>query len=373
MDFLHLVCAAIPNQTDEAGMVPAMEISRLLPALFAIALVVVFLWVANWVLLRRHREMGEERRFPRRITMLVLTVVGIVVILLLLPVGEARRDQLVTLLGLILMAVIAIASTTFVANVMAGLMLRTVRAFRPGDFAQVGEHLGRVTERGLFHTEIQTEDRDLTTLPNLYLVSNPVKVVRHSGTIVSAAISLGYDLPQKKIRRLLVQAAQEAGLQDPFVQILDLGDFSVSYRVAGFLTEVKQLLTARSLLRSLVLNTLHEADVEIVSPAFMNQRRLGEKERILPPEPSSVPEPVEEAADDVPEELIFDKAEAAGRLEQLRFERDKLLAEVAELERRLKDADSAEHSQLENEVKLRRSRCEEIAKEVEGEEEGKEE
>jgi small conductance mechanosensitive channel len=264
--------------------------------------------------------------------------------------------------------VIAVASTTFVANAMAGLMLRTVRAFRPGDFVEVGDHFGRVTERGLFHTEIQTENRDLTTLPNLYLVSTPVKVVRHSGTIVSATVSLGYDLPQKKIRLLLVQAAQEAGLQEPFVQILDLGDFSVSYRVAGFLAEVKQLLTARSYLRSLILDTLHQAEVEIVSPAFMNQRRLGERDRALPPKSSLVSEPVEEAADDVPEELIFDKAEEAGRLEQLRLERDKLLAEVAELENRLKVADSAERSQLESEVELRRSRCEAIVREVEGKE-----
>jgi len=340
----------------------------LLLALLGIALVLVFLWTANWVLLRRNREMGEEQRFPRRITMLVLTVIGIVVILLLLPVGE-RREQLVTLLGLILTGVIAIASTTFVANAMAGLMLRTVGAFRPGDFVQVGEHFGRVTERGLFHTEIQTEDRDLTTLPNLYLVSNPVKVVRHSGTIVSATVSLGYGLPQQKIRKLLDQAAQKAGLQDPFVQILDLGDFSVSYRVAGFLTEVKQLLTARSHLRSLMLDTLHKAGVEIVSPAFENQRRLGEKERILPPDSSLVSRPVEKATDDVPEELIFDKAEEAERLEQLRFERDKLLKEVEELEDRLKDADSAERSQLESEIELRRSRCEEITKEVDGKEE----
>jgi len=354
MDFLHQVYKALPS---------------LLPAFFSIVLVLVFLWVANWILLRRNREMGDKRRAARRITMLVLAAVGIVVILLLLPGGEGRSEELASLLGLILTAAIAIASTTFVANAMAGLMLRTVRAFRPGDFVHVGEHFGRVTERGLFHTEIQTEDRDLTTLPNLYLVSNPVKVVRHSGTIVSATVSLGYDLPHKKIRLLLVQAAQEAGLDDPFVQILDLGDFAINYRVAGFLTEVKQLLTARSHLRSLILDTLHGAEVEIVSPTFMNQRRLGEKDRALPPDSPPVSEPVEEAADEVPEELIFDKAEEVERLEQLRLERDKLLAEVAELEGRLKAADGTEHSRLENEVKLRRSRCEAIAKEVEGKEE----
>jgi len=37
----------------------------------------------------------------------------------------------------------------------------------------VGDYFGRVTERGLFHVEIQTEDRDLATLPNMFLVSQP--------------------------------------------------------------------------------------------------------------------------------------------------------------------------------------------------------
>ncbi len=51
MNSLHQVYAALPN---------------LLLALLAIAVVLVSLWGTNWILLRRNREMGEERRFPRR-------------------------------------------------------------------------------------------------------------------------------------------------------------------------------------------------------------------------------------------------------------------------------------------------------------------
>ena len=50
------------------------------------------------------------------------------------------------------------AGKQFIGNVMAGLMLRAVRNFRTGDFVRVEKHFGRVTERGLLHTEIQTED-----------------------------------------------------------------------------------------------------------------------------------------------------------------------------------------------------------------------
>jgi small conductance mechanosensitive channel len=265
---------------------------KFIPFLFSLAVVLAALWVGNWFLLRRRRELGEEERFPRRIAMLVLSGLGAMAVLLSLPVETETRGQLLGLLGLlglVLTAVIALSSTTFVANVMGGLMMRAVRSFRPGDFVQVGEQFGRVSERGLFHTEIQTQDRDLVTLPNLYLITNPIRVVRTSGTIVSATVSLGYEYPRKQIDKLLCEAAVAAKLQEPFVQVKQLGDFSVTYRVAGFLSDVKQLLTARSKLRARMLDALHGGGIEIVSPAFMNQRRLEQEALMMPPEMQETP------------------------------------------------------------------------------------
>ncbi len=94
-------------------------------------------------------------------------------------------------------------STTLASNAMAGLMLRIVRSFKPGDYIRVGDFLGRVTERGLFHTEIQNERSDLVTLPNLYVTSNAVTVIRPSGTFVSATLSLGYDIHHDEIEKTL--------------------------------------------------------------------------------------------------------------------------------------------------------------------------
>ncbi|MHC4071055.1 MAG: mechanosensitive ion channel family protein [Planctomycetota bacterium] len=340
-------------------------LSTLVMSLITIAPVVVGLCIANWYLLGRKRDLDEESRFPRRIIMLLLSGLGVVIIILGLPVGETNITGLLTLFGLLVTAVIALSSTTFVANAMAGLMLRSVRSFRPGDFVRVGEYFGRVSGRGLFHTEIQIEDRDLTTLPNLYLVSHPITVVRASGTIVSATVSLGYDNPHSVIEPLLVEAAKRAGLQEPFMQIMELGDFSVTYRVAGFLPEVKQLLTARSNLRAMMLDTLHDAKVEIVSPTFMYQRQTSGEARSLPPRRPSRRKRTAPAKDSIPEELIFDKAEQAERLEQLGAMREKLAAEAKELEDQLKKADPAEQTQLERKIDRRRKRSEAIGKIIE--------
>ncbi len=303
------------------------------------------------------RAHAGEWRVARQLIMAIATAVALVLAILTLPVSDTTRGQLLSLLGVVLTGVIAFSSTTFVSNAMAGLMLRAVGNFKPGDFVRVEGHFGRVSERGLFHTEIQTEDRDLTTLPNLYLVTHPVAVVRASGTIVSATLSLGYDVAHARVEPLLKQAAEQAELQEPFVQVLELGDFSVTYRAAGFLPDVQQILTARSRLRTRVLDVLHGAGIEIVSPTFMNQRRLAEDVRMIPT-PVAPPRVAEKTA---PEERIFDKAALAGEVETLRAEQTELAQRIAELERELRSVkDEATRARLEAELARGRARAEAV-------------
>ena len=109
------------------------------------------------------------------------------------------------------------------------------------------------------------------------------------------------------------------------MQVLDLGDYSVNYRVAGFLEEVKGLVTARSNLRVEILNTLHKANIEIMSPSVMMQRPIPSGERLMPNrEISSRIDAGGKQA--LPEKIIFDKADEAGNAEM----RGKELAKLKE-------------------------------------------
>lgn len=120
-------------------------------------------------------------------------------------------------------------------------------------------------------------------MPNLDLVTQPMKIARSSGTIVSAEVSLGCDVPRQRVAELLQAAARQAGLAEPFVQVRALGDFLVTYRAAGLLDEVASLISTRSRLREAILDSLHAAGIEIVSPNFMNTRAQPEQARIIPP------------------------------------------------------------------------------------------
>jgi hypothetical protein len=274
---------------------------------------------------------------------------------------------LIGLIGLALTAVIALASTTFVSNAMAGLMLRSLRNFAPGDFIEVEDRFGRVTERGLFHTEIQGEDRSLTTIPNFMLATKPTTVIRASGTILSVEVSLGYDAARADVEEALLAGAEAAGLEEPFVQVMALGNFSVTYRAAGVLSDVKYLVSARSKLRACVMDALHEAGIEIVSPTFMNQRRIGEA-AVMPSRNGGVVTADGRGAEDgAPERLMFDKADEAAALEDLERELEGLRREMKEGEGDDLDSKRERAERLEKLVARRREKREKEKRATRGE------
>jgi small-conductance mechanosensitive channel len=292
------------------------NLREFLPTGIAFVLILIFVFVIRAFLDKRYTgSPGHPLR--RQVITLILVLVGIVIIILVLPIGDSTRGQLLSLIGIFVAAAIALSSATFVGNTMAGMMLRAIRGFRTGDFIRVGDHFGRVSERGLFHIETQTEDRDLTTLPNLYLVTNPVKVIRSSGTIISAEVSLGYDVPRTKVERLLLEAARAADLQEPFLQILELSDFSVNYRIAGLLPKVRHVISARSRLHSQMLDALHKGGIEIVSPTYMNTRAMSESKHVIPEEERAESPDKKSEIKVTPEDIAFDKAEQAESIERL--------------------------------------------------------
>jgi hypothetical protein len=195
------------------------------------------------------------------------------------------------------------------------------------------------------------------------LATNPVTTVRTSGTIVSATLSLGYDVPRKRVEQLLLEAAEGCKLREPFVQIVELGDFAVTYRVAGMLTEVKNLISTRSRLRGKMMDSLHGGGIEIVSPAFMNQRRLDLATRFIPRRETGTP-PDEEAT--AADRLAFDKAEKAETLEALKGRQAGLTAEADQLRAQAKAAeDKAERERLRKQAEVLDARAEHLGKLIE--------
>lgn len=330
------------------------------PLIGTLSGVFLFLLVMNWLLLLRNTKLDNDNKFSRRMIMIGCYLAGLVAVVISLPINENVQNQILALIGVFISGVIAFSSTTIVSNSMAGIMLRITRPFRTGDFIKVGDHFGRVTVRGILDTEIQTEFRELVALPNMFLITHPVNVVRSSGTIVSANLSLGYDVHHAKIQNLLEEAATNAGLEEPFVQIIELGDYSVTYRVNGLLKEVKSLLSTRSNLFRHVLDTLHNNGVEIASPAIMNQRRIDEQALIVPEASVIAPANNESKA----EQVAFDKADRAERREKAV---EQLKEQIEELEGKLNEATDEMKTTIKESIAKKKVLIEEFQKPIEEE------
>jgi len=273
-------------------------------------IVFAVVFAMHWFLIIKQKALTAEKRLPRQLAMLGATVVAIIAIVLALPVNESSRNQLLGLFGVLLSGVIAFSSTTIVSNLMSGLVLRLNKPFKVGDFIKCNGYEGRVTEKGVLDTEIQTRQRDLVHIANSYLITNPVEVICNSGTLVSAEVSIGYNVHHTTVEKYLKKAALKAGLSDSFVHITELGNFSVSYKVSGMLEDTKSMLTTQSLLFAAILDVLHLHNIEIMSPSMLATRAVDPSQTFI------AKDKVTKATELVnQEDLVFDKAAKAEKNE----------------------------------------------------------
>jgi len=276
----------------------------------------------------------EKSTIARQVTRVIIVMIGSLAIAIVLPIEQSLKGQIIGLIGIVLSAAFAFSSTTLIGNALAGLMNANIKNFKLGDFIRIENNFGRVTKKGLFRTEIQTEDRNLTSLPNLYIANNPLKIIRESGTIISTTVSLGYDLNRSKIETALLEAAKNAGLTEPFIYITNLGDASVTYKINGLLTDIDKYFTVTSKLNANVMDHLHKGGIEIVSPNFMNQRQVNDIQFI----PKITKESKPELDEKLPEDLVFDKAIKADKIDDKIESLEKIDEEIKQLKSALKDA-----------------------------------
>ncbi len=304
---------------------------------FATTVVIFVLLYLILNFLFKHRKKGvQSKRLLKQLTMGVLAIIGLIAIILSIPMSDVMRSNVTSLLGIVISAVLALSSTTFIGNAFAGVFHKMVGTFKPGDMIQTVDYFGKVTEQGLFHTEIQDVNSNLITIPNLYLVNHPVEVFRSTGTIVTAEVSLGYEVHHQTIESRLLEAALKTGLEAPFVYVKELGDFSVVYQVNGKLLDVGKLLLTQSNLKSAILDLLHKSQIEIVSPHFMNQRQVNEQV-FIPTSPTDEKQlPIKEEIQ--PDAIVFDKADKAESIEKKKEVKAELDQKILELEKQWKEA-----------------------------------
>jgi len=165
-------------------------------------------------------------------------------------------------------------------NIVSGLVLTYMRAFKLGDRVKIGEVTGDIIGKTLLVTRIRTIQNEIISIPNSTVMSN--HTVNYSsdaavnGLIVHTSVTIGYDSPWRKVHELLIAAALDTPMIEsepkPYVYQTSLDDYYVSYRINAFTKEPNKQAAIYSHLHENIQDQFNKAGVEIMSPHYKSLR-----------------------------------------------------------------------------------------------------
>lgn len=167
------------------------------------------------------------------------------------------------------------------SNIIAGIILTYMRLFKLGDRVKIGEVFGDVIEKSVLVTRIKTTKNEIISIPNSTVMSS--HTINYSneadtgeGLIMHATVTIGYDVPWKKMHKALLDAADRTDLflknPKPFVLQTSLDDFYVSYEINAYTRTPNKQAIIYSHLNQNIQDCCNEAGIEILSPHYRAAR-----------------------------------------------------------------------------------------------------
>lgn len=186
-------------------------------------------------------------------------------------------------ISIFLGVLLSLGSSAAVANVVSGIILTYTRAFQVGDRVKITDTIGDVVDKTLFVTRIRTIKNVVITIPNAAVLSS--HVINYSAAasdpetpplILHTTITLGYDVPWRKVHDVLSKAALSTANiltePTPFVLQTSLDDFYVSYELNAYTSSPGIMAKIYSELHQNIQDYCNDADIEILSPHYRAMR-----------------------------------------------------------------------------------------------------
>jgi small-conductance mechanosensitive channel len=269
---------------------PALDIAWLIaaeiPDLFMIAMIFLvtryFLKVMRLIFENIELGMIQIDRFEADWTWPTYWIVKVIVILFAIiiaypyiPGSETAAFKGITiLLGVIL----SFGSTSVVSNLLSGLFVIYRRGINVGDWIEIKDHTGFVESITLLETQMRTHKNELVSIPNTQLLSselmNYTRQGKTQGILLHTSVGIGYEEPQRKIEKMLLEAARRTdGFKtkpEPFVLRQELTDYAVIYEINAYAKSVDSLPKLKSTLHGNILDVFNENLVQIMTPSYEN-------------------------------------------------------------------------------------------------------
>lgn len=175
---------------------------------------------------------------------------------------------------------ISLGSSSAISNIIAGLVITYMRAFKIGDRVKIGDTTGDVIEKTLLVTRLRTIKNEEITIPNSSILNgstiNYTTSANSLGLILHTTVTIGYDVPWRQVHQLLIDAANKTEFikkdPAPFVLQTSLDDFYVSYQINAYTDQADKAAKIYSQLYSNIQDCFNEGGVEILSPHYRAAR-----------------------------------------------------------------------------------------------------
>ncbi len=205
----------------------------------ALLILIIGFFIAGWVKRRILSVSNRSKRFDVTIAGFLgnlarYAILALTVIFILQNFG-VQTTSLVALVGAAGLA-IGLALQGVLGGIAAGVMLVLFRPLKVGDFVSVNGVMGTVKGISIFNTELATLDNVQVIVPNTEIWGNTITNYSIYDTRRAEwTFGVGYGANLADAERIIRDTimADERSLTDPepFIQVNNLGDFSVDFLV----------------------------------------------------------------------------------------------------------------------------------------------
>lgn len=181
-------------------------------------------------------------------------------------------------ISLLIGALVTLGGASAIANLIGGFIIIYTRAFQIGDRIKIGEFTGDVLDKTILSTRIRTPNNEIVTVPNSTMIASSImnystalRDIKEPITLYTT-ITLGYDLPWRKVHETLIAAALATPeiISDPAPTVwqTSLDDFYISYQLRAYTKSPSKMGEIYSQLHQNIQDKCNEVGIEIMSPHY---------------------------------------------------------------------------------------------------------
>ncbi len=201
-------------------------------------------------------------------------------VIVIFPYFPGSKSPAFQGISIFLGVLFSLGSTSAIANIVAGVILTYMRAFKIGDRVKIADTIGDVIEKTLLVTRVRTIKNVEVTIANAMVLGSHIinfsASAQQEGLILHTAVTIGYDAPWRTVHKLLTDAAIETRgiLKDPnpFILQTALDDFYVHYELNAYTDQPGEMAQIYSDLHANIQDKFNAAGVEIMSPHYSSVR-----------------------------------------------------------------------------------------------------